>query len=871
MRRILPILAIVSILLAAPFARADEPVKIRIGWLLVPAEITPILFPKPDIAHHLGKSYTVETTRFQGSPLLINALAANEIDVAPFGYSSFALAVENAAMTDLRIFADEDRDGEGTHFSTEYPVRTDGGIAKVEDLKGKIFATNARGSIGDIAARVMFKQHGLDPVTGVTTTEVAFPNMNAVLEERKADMIVSVLPFSLDPKLRAVAKVLFTSRDAMGPTEISMLTAKQAFLQAHRAAVVDFLEDYLRALHWYNDPANHDEVVKIVADFTKVPAERFASWVFTGTDYYRDPHARVDVAALQKNIDAQRSLGFAKSEIDAAKFVDIESRRRGGEKGAVVSEYDYIIVGAGSAGCVLANRLSADPRISVCVVEAGPSDRSALTRFKVTMPVGNTMLLSSPTFNWGYSYEGTEGLHHAGIQAPRGKLAGGSSSVNGMVYMRGHRRDYDGWAAAGNPGWSYDEVLPYFKKQENHEAGADDFHGTGGELNVARLRWLNPLTRAFLAAAGETQYAANDDFNGARQDGFGANEVTQKNGQRWSAARAFLDPAMGRRNLEILHGALTLRVRLEGKRAVGVDVRIDGATRALPARREVILASGSFNSPQILMLSGIGPGEFLTPHGIPVLHELPGVGRNLQDHAAAWVQAEDLTGRSFAFTAKAMPWLAGALVSYVLARQGPFTSNTVEAGGFVRTRPELEAPDIQFTFMPAMKDFTRWINHRHAFGINCCLLQPKSRGHIELKSADPAAAPVLRPRFLDHEDDVARLVAGVRVARQIMSAPAFAAARGAEIRPGAHVTTTAQIVEYLRENVATIFHPAGTCKMGPRADGMAVVDPRLKVHGLDGLRVIDASIMPQVTSGNTNAPTMMIAERGAEFVRADAR
>jgi choline dehydrogenase len=535
------------------------------------------------------------------------------------------------------------------------------------------------------------------------------------------------------------------------------------------------------------------------------------------------------------------------------------------------TEFDYIIIGAGSAGCVLANRLSADARVRVCVVEAGPSDRRPFTRMKARVPIGNTLLLSSPTFNWGYVYEGTEGQHHAGIQAPRGRMTGGSSSVNGMVYMRGHRRDYDGWAAAGNLGWGYDAVLPYFKKHEHHEPGGDEFHGTGGELNVAKLRFLNPLTHAFLAAAGETQYPANADFNGAQQDGFGTNEVTQKNGQRWSAARAFLHPALGRPNLEVIHDALTLRVRLDGKRATGVDVRVGGATRALTARREVIVAAGTFNSPQILMLSGIGPGERLTPHGIPVVHELPGVGRNLQDHAAAWVQAEDRTGRSFALTARALPWLAASVVSYALARQGPLTSNNVEAGGFIRTHPDLAAPDIQFTFMPAMKDFSRWITHRHGFGINACLLQPKSRGHVELKSADPAAAPVLHPRFLDHEDDVARLVHGIRVARQILSAPAFSAARGAEIRPGPGVTTTAQIVEYLRDNLATIFHPTGTCKMGPREDAQAVVDPRLKVHGVEGLRVIDASIMPTVTSGNTNAPTMMIAERGAEFIRQDAR
>ncbi|MGH7189667.1 MAG: GMC family oxidoreductase [Acetobacteraceae bacterium] len=302
---------------------------------------------------------------------------------------------------------------------------------------------------------------------------------------------------------------------------------------------------------------------------------------------------------------------------------------------AAAQEFDYVIVGAGSAGCVLANRLSADPRVSVCLIEAGRSDRAAWTRFKVNLPAGNTLLLSSRSFNWSYLYEGAPGLHHANIQAHRDRLTGGSSSVNGMVYMRGNPRDYDRWAAAGNPGWSYAELLPYFKRQEHHEGGADDFHGEGGELNVARLRWLSPLTRAFLAAAQETQFPANDDFNGARQAGFGPHAVTQKNGRRWSAARAFLDPALRRPNLAVLNDALTLRVTLDGRRATGVAVRIGGEEHPIAARREVILSAGTFNSPQVLMLSGIGSGARLTPHSIPVQHALPGVGGNLHDHPSA--------------------------------------------------------------------------------------------------------------------------------------------------------------------------------------------------------------------------------------------
>ncbi|HUK61444.1 MAG TPA: GMC family oxidoreductase N-terminal domain-containing protein [Stellaceae bacterium] len=534
------------------------------------------------------------------------------------------------------------------------------------------------------------------------------------------------------------------------------------------------------------------------------------------------------------------------------------------------SDFDYIIVGAGSAGCVLANRLTQDERVSVCLVEAGASD-TGVTRLKVDLPAGNTLLLSDAEFNWGYLYEGAAGLHHAAIPAHRGRLAGGSSAVNGMVYMRGHRRDYDGWAAAGNPGWSYDDVLPVFRRLEHHEAGEDEFHGQGGELNVAKLRWLSPLTQAFLAGAEETQYPRSADFNGARQDGFGAHEVTQKNGKRWSAARAFLDPVRQRKNLTVVHAALALRVRLDGKRAVGVTVRVDGAERALSARRETIIAGGAFNSPQLLMLSGIGPGAALTPHGIDVKHELPGVGRNLHDHPTGWVQVEDRSARSFALSPRALPWLAGAVASYVLARQGPLTSNIVEAGGFVRTEPDLPSPDIQFVFMPAIKDFSRWLSRTHGFGLGAILLQPKSRGQVELASADPAARPKLHPRFLEHADDVARLVKGVRIARQILAAPAFQSVRGSEIRPGAGVDSTGAIEAYLRANLATSFHPAGTCKMGPASDPMAVVDARLKVHGLESLRIIDASIMPSVTSGNTNAPTMMIAEQGARFVREDAR
>lgn len=308
---------------AVPRTALAAPLKISIGWLLVPAEITPILFPEPGIARHFGRSYVLDPIRFKGSPVLISALASGEIDVAPFGYSSFALAIENAHMNDLRIFADEDRDGVGEHFTTQYMVRKDSGIGKVEDLKGKVLATNAAGSIGDMAIRFMLRRHHLDAKTDVSFVEAALPNMNPMLEERKADLIISVLPFYLDPRLQQAARTLFTAKDALGPTEISMLTASESFLHKNRAAVVDFLEDYLRALRWYNDPAHHDAAVKAVAEFTKLPPERFASWAFTNRDYYRSPNARLDVGALQRNIDVQHELGFLKNRLDVKKYVDM--------------------------------------------------------------------------------------------------------------------------------------------------------------------------------------------------------------------------------------------------------------------------------------------------------------------------------------------------------------------------------------------------------------------------------------------------------------------------------------------------------------------------------------------------------------------
>ena len=535
------------------------------------------------------------------------------------------------------------------------------------------------------------------------------------------------------------------------------------------------------------------------------------------------------------------------------------------------NEFDYIVVGAGSAGCVLANRLSADPAVRVCLIEAGSSDRKPIPAFKTRIPVGSVMTLPSPRYNWGYNFTGHEGLRHRAIPTHRGRGFGGTSSVNGMVYMRGHPRDYDEWGEQGNPGWSWNDVLAIFKRHENHERGEDAFHGVGGELNVAAPRHLNEVTKAFVAAAGETQFPTNVDFNGAAQDGFGPWELTQKNGQRWNAARAFLHPVIHRHNLTVMDETMSERVRFEGRRAVGLTARRGGEVLELAARREIILAGGVYNSPQLLMLSGIGHESELRRHGIAVIHHLPGVGKNLQDHPAAWIELTEPTGVSIALNAGTLPRYVRAVFSYFLMRRGPLVSNNVEAGGYARSRAGLERPDLQYVFMPALRDPGRFVPRQHGLTLMPILMRPKSRGEIELVSARAQDKPILHPRFLDHEEDVDVLVQGIRIGRQILSAPALSAYRGVELRPGPQAQSRDDLAEFLRSNIMTSFHPVGTCKMAPASDPMAVVDHTLQVRGVEGLRVADASIMPTIIGGNTNAPSMMIGERGAQFALESAR
>lgn len=534
-----------------------------------------------------------------------------------------------------------------------------------------------------------------------------------------------------------------------------------------------------------------------------------------------------------------------------------------------MTTYDYIIVGAGSAGCVLANRLSADPAVKVCLLEAGPVDKSPFIR----MPIGIIAMMMSKVLNWQYFTEPQKHLNNRRLFWPRGKTLGGSSSSNAMVYTRGHAWDYDHWAALGNAGWSYAQVLPLFKRAENHERGADAFHGVGGPLNVAELRSPNVLTGVYVNAAVQAGFVENKDFNGANQEGVSPYEVTQKNGERWSVARAYLHPILKRPNLTVITEARTSKVLLDGKRARGVTFVKGGKTVEITATQEVILSGGAINSPQLLMLSGIGPVNELQKHGIAVQHALPGVGQNLQDHLDLMVVHKCTQPVSLGVSASNVLAQVKHLFNYLFQRKGPLTTNGAEGGGFVKSDAQQTIPDLQFHFAAVhLEDHARNLKSAlstmfgHGYTLHVCDLRPKSRGTIGLKSADPTADARIEPNYLSHPADMKTMVKGVKAARKVLAAQAFDAYRGVEMFPGRHVQTDAQIEAFVREKAATIYHPVGTCKMGH--DAMAVVDDTLKVHGMQGLRVVDASIMPTLVGGNTNAPTVMIAEKASSMILA---
>ena len=533
--------------------------------------------------------------------------------------------------------------------------------------------------------------------------------------------------------------------------------------------------------------------------------------------------------------------------------------------------HDYVIVGGGSAGCVLAARLSEDPGTNVCLLEAGGSDSSVLIHCPAGLALlANPMMPGYRKLNWAYETVPQAGLNGRRGYQPRGKVLGGSSSINAMIYARGHASDYDGWAAEGNLGWSYQDVLPYFKRAEHNERGADAFHGTGGPLNVMDLRSPNRHTQAFIDAGIQAGFKPNADFNAADFEGVGPYQVTHRNGERFSAAKAYLTPHLQRQNLQVVTDAQATRVVFDGARATGVEARVGGKKQVFGARREVLLSAGALQSPQLLMLSGVGPGEHLRSLGIPVLADVPGVGRNLHDHIDV-VQVVDAATQTELFGISFQGLLNGwrGIGQWRKSRSGMLTTNFAEAGGFVKTRPEEALADVQLHFVVGkLVDHGRQTVFGHGFSCHVCVLRPKSRGSLRLASADPQAAPLIDPAFLSARDDVDRLVRGFKLMRRLLSQPALAKLGGRELPNSANAQSDEQIEQFIRNHADTIYHPVGSCRMGHGPND--VVDAQLRVRGVQGLRVVDASIMPAIVSGNTNAPTIMIAEKAADAIRTTA-
>jgi choline dehydrogenase len=531
----------------------------------------------------------------------------------------------------------------------------------------------------------------------------------------------------------------------------------------------------------------------------------------------------------------------------------------------VLGSFDYIVVGAGTAGCLLANRLSADQGSKVLLLEAGGDDNY----FWIRVPIGYLKTKNNPRTDWCFKTEPEPGLNGRVIDYTRGRVLGGCSSINGMIYMRGQARDYDQWRQMGNPGWGWDDVLPVFKRHEDHYRGADEMHGSGGEWRIEEQRLSWEILDAFRLACAEVGIPPTEDFNRGDNEGCGYFQVNQRRGVRWSAADGFLHSVRRRPNLAVLTHAQAKQLLFEGKRCTGVEFYHGDGIRCAAAAREVILASGAIGSPQILQLSGIGPAAVLAQHGLAVRHELPGVGENLQDHLQIRCAFKVRNTKTLNERANRLRGRIGMGLEYFLLKRGPLTMAPSQLGAFVKSDPSRETPNLQYHIQPLSLDaFDKPPHPFPAFTASVCNLRPESRGHVRIKSAEPRAAPAIRPNYLSSAADRQVAADAIKLTRRIAAAKALARFAPEEFLPGPSVASDEDLARAAGNISTTIFHPVGTCKMG--GDPMAVVDARLRVHGIGGLRVVDASIMPTITSGNTNSPTLMIAEKGAEMIRADA-